>query len=211
MSPAADGFISDVGRALVIAATARRWSAVSLTPSLTAPTGGEDGLRRRSTSAVRTRPLPSSRRRVVRSEPAIAASSRASRGPAASARSTARWRIPSRSPPVSAASPSGVASTSSSTSGRTRRASAPLPVPGGSTSPSPRAGVEQYSSPTQRPSSTSSGGTPASSASSGSARRFAGSSLRSAIPTTTPFTRRRPKGTTSTDPTSTCPIDSGSR
>ncbi len=110
-----------------------------------------------------------------------------------------------------ASSPFSVACTSSSTSGRTRRASAPVPTPGGSTRPSPRAVVEQYSSPTQRPSPTSSGGTPASSASSGSARRSCGRSLRSASPTTTPTTRRRPNGTTRTDPTSTPLIASGRR
>ncbi len=47
-------------------------------------------------------------------------------------------------------------------------------VPGGSTSSSPRAGVEQYSRATQRPSSTRSRGTPASSAAIGSTKRFGG-------------------------------------
>ena len=60
---------------------------------------------------------------------------------------------------------------------------------GGRTSRRPRAGVEQYSRATQRPSRTSSAGTPVSSASSGSTRRSGGSSELSAISTTTPSTR----------------------
>ena len=173
---------------------------------------GDACRRRRSTSRVSTRPRDSSRRSVARSRPAVAASSAArAAGPRRSARSTARWRSPSRSPPATASSPSAVASPPARPAAGPRRASAPVPTPGGSTRPRPRAGVEQYSSPTQRPSSTSSGGTPASSASSGSARRPAGSSLRSARPTTTPTTRRRPKGTTSTEPTPTSSIASGRR
>ena len=149
-----------------------------LDASRTAPTAGELWRRRRSTSRVETSPRASSLLRVARSDPALAASCRAALGPAASARSTARCRSPSRSPREIASSPFSVASTSSSTRGRTRRASAPVPTPGGRTRPRPRAVVEQYSSPTQRPSATSSGGTPASSASNGSARRSCGRSLR---------------------------------
>ena len=149
---------------------------------------------------------------VDRSLPAELASALEVLGPDARARRTAFCLSPSRPSPVStAAIPSPVASTSSSVSVLTRRAWAPVPVPGGRVSPSPRAGVEQYSSPTQRPSSTRSGGTPASSASKGSASFASGTSLESARPTTTPFTRCLPKGTTSTDPTSTPSIDSGSR
>ncbi len=63
----------------------------------------------------------------------------------------------------------------------------------------------------QRPSRTSSGGVPASSASIGSASRSAGSAEASARPTTTPSMRRRPKGTRTTLPTSRSAIASGSR
>src|SRR5262249_9156570 len=64
---------------------------------------------------------------------------------------------------------------------------------------------------THRPSRTSSGGTPASSASIGSASRASGSSLLSARPTTTPTTLRLPKGTTRTEPPPTSSIASGRR
>ena len=83
--------------------------------------------------------------------------------------------------------------------------------PGGSTSSSPREGVEQYSRPIQRPSLTSSAGAPASSASSGSARRSGGSSELSARSTTTPSTRRWPKGTRTMLPTSSPSISAGRR
>ncbi len=80
---------------------------------------------------------------------------------------------------------------------------APVPVPGGSTSESPRAGVDTYSCATHSPSRTSSGGTSDSSAEIGSARRSGGSSLSSATSTTTPSMRRLPNGTVSTLPTPT--------
>ncbi len=52
-----------------------------------------------------------------------------------------------------------------------------MPVPGGSTSASPRAGVDTYSRATHSPSRTSASGTSASSAESGSTSRSGGSSL----------------------------------
>jgi hypothetical protein len=97
----------------------------------------------------------------------------------------------------------------SSTRGLLRRLR--TPAPGGSTSRSPRAGVEQYSRATQRPSRTSSTGTPVSNASSGSTRRSGGRSEDSAKSTTTPSTRLRPNGTRTTLPTPTPAISSGSR
>jgi hypothetical protein len=87
---------------------------------------------------------------------------------------------------------------------------APVPVPGGSTSANPRAGVEQYSSPTHSPSRTSSGGTSASSARSGVASRSGASSLRSARSTTTPRIWRRANGTITTLPTPSADISPGS-
>ena len=76
---------------------------------------------------------------------------------------------------------------------------------GGSTRPSARAGVEQYSLATQSARLTSSGGTPSSSARSGASSFCDATSLLSLMPTTTPSTLRRPKGTTSIEPTSTTP------
>ena len=84
-------------------------------------------------------------------------------------------------------------------------------VPGGSTSSSPRAGVEQYSRATQSPSSTCSAVAPASSAAIGSASRSGASSDSLARPTTTPRIRCRPNGTSSTLPTPTSPRRAGSR
>ena len=86
----------------------------------------------------------------------------------------------------------------------------PVPVPGGSTSASPRAGVETYSRATHSPRFTSSGGTSASSADRGSASLSGGTSLCSARSTTTPRIRRRAKGTTSIEPTPTPSIASPS-
>ena len=63
---------------------------------------------------------------------------------AASASSAARWRAPIRAPSRSGASPAGVIVARSERLGRSGRP-APVPVPGGSTSASPRAGVETYS------------------------------------------------------------------
>ena len=83
------------------------------------------------------------------------------------------------------------------------------PPPGGSTSRRPREGVEQYSRATQRPSRTSSAGTPVSSASIGSASRSGGISEVSASPTTTPSMRCRPNGTRTTLPTPTPAISAG--
>ena len=140
-----------------------------------APTTGWSGRRRRCELRVAISSLASSRRRTTRSAPTAAARSAADISPPPrSASSTARCLTPSRSPPLSAASPAGAISARSSTRERTRWP--PVPVPGGSTSCRPREGVEQYSRATQRPSSTSSGGAPASSASIGSARRSGGSS-----------------------------------
>ena len=121
------------------AAARRRWSAVSSTPSRTAPTPGESCRRRRSTSRVATRPAGL--------EPPAASPGRIRRSPPAGGRAGARR--PARAAPPAAATraarprrppraPSAVASTSSSTSGRTRRASAPVPTPGGRTRPRPR-------------------------------------------------------------------------
>ena len=171
-----------------------------------------DGAARGAAASLRVAisPRSSSRRRTSRPAPTAAASSGADISPASrSASSTARWRTPRRSPPLSAASPAGAISARSSTRERTRWPAAP--VPGGSTSARPREGVEQYSRATQRPSRTSSAGAPASSASIGSARRSGGSSERSARPTTTPSTRRRPKGTRTTLPTSRPSIAAGRR
>ena len=99
----------------------------------------------------------------------------------------------------------------SSVFARTVRPARPVPVPGGSTSESPREGVEQYSRATQRPSSTSSGEAPASSASIGSASRSGASSEVSASSTTTPSSRRGPNGTRTSEPTSSPSIASGRR
>ena len=96
----------------------------------------------------------------------------------------------------------GVMAARSERFGRSGRP-APVPVPGGSTSASPRAGVETYSRATHSPSATSDCGTSASSAAIGSASRSGGSSLSSATSTTTPSSRRRPNGTTSMLPTPT--------
>ena len=125
------------------------------------------------------------------------------RGPAASARSAACWRAPSRAASSGEMTrPASVSSTRSELRGRSGLP-LPVPVPGGSTSASPRAGAEQYSRASQRPRRTSAAGTWASSARRGSARRSGGSSLSSAMPTTTPSSRRRPNGTTSMLPTPT--------
>ncbi len=172
---------------------------------------GCPGARRSTELRVAIRPRCSSRRRIWRSEPTALASSGPDISPARSASRTARCLTPSRSPPLSAASPAGRISARSSRLDRTARPPAPVPVPGGSTSCRPRAGVEQYSRPTQRPSLTSSGGAPASSASIGSASRSGGSSEASASSTTTPSRRLGPKGTRTTLPTSTPSIASGRR
>ena len=84
----------------------------------------------------------------------------------------------------SGATESASATPGSSTRGLLRRLR--TPAPGGSTSRSPREGVEQYSRATQRPSRTSSAGTPVSSASIGSASRSGARSEDSARSTTTP-------------------------
>jgi hypothetical protein len=135
-------------------------------------------------------------------QPVRRASAAAPSGAATSASSAARWRAPIRTPSRSAPSPAGVISARSERLGRSGRP-APVPVPGGSTSASPRAGVDTYSRATQRPSATSDCGTSASSAAIGSASRSGGSSLSGATSTTTPSSRLRPKGTTSMLPTPT--------
>ena len=99
----------------------------------------------------------------------------------------------------------------SSVFARTVRAARPVPVPGGSTSWSPREGVEQYSRATHSPSSTSSAEAPASSASIGSASRSGASSEDSASSTTTPSRRLGPNGTRTRLPTSRPAIESGRR
>ena len=153
--------------------------------------------------AGRTRPRRSRLRSVACPRPATRATDAALAGPAASASSAARWRAPSAAAPLrpSAARPA-VGELGAQRAPRAQRPRrAPVPVPGGSTSARPRAGVEQYSSATQRPSRTSS-------------RRDVGLERRqrldeplrragrSARPrsTTTPSSRRRPNGTTSTLP-----------
>ena len=82
-------------------------------------------------------------------------------------------------------------------------------APGGSTSPSALASVEQYSAATHRARPTSSAGTPSSSARSGASSRSSSTSLRSERPVTTPRIVRAPNGTTSIEPTVT-PSRSGS-
>ena len=151
-----------------------RWAAFSSTPSPTAPDRGDGGPRAGARPRGSTTSPRASRRRIVaRSDPAALARS--------ARRCRARRERPQHRPLAQAerASPSasaprpvlGRAPPRARSAGARAGPRAPVPVPGGSASPRPRAGVEQYSSPTQRPSSTSSGGTPASSASSGSASR----------------------------------------
>jgi len=85
----------------------------------------------------------------------------------------------------------------------------PVPMPGGSTSPSPRAGVEQYSArPTTQLDQLR--WEPRLERLDGLGEAAIRSSLRSANPTTTPTTAADPNGTTSTEPTPTSSIDSGS-
>ena len=102
-------------------------------PSGAAPAscGSRSGRAARAAAARRGRSRPPS------------SSSGADISPPRNASSTARCLTPSRSPPLSAASPAAVISARSS--GRERTRWPPAPVPGGSTSCSPREGVEQYS------------------------------------------------------------------
>ncbi len=110
---------------------------------------------RRGASAAfssRTRPRRSRRRSVEWSQPARRASAAAPSGAAARApRAPPRWRAPIRAPSASAAAPAGVSAARSERLGRSGRP-APVPVPGGSTSARPRAGVETYSRATHSPS-----------------------------------------------------------
>ena len=100
-----------------------------------------------------------------------------------------------RAPPSSAAArPASVSPACSELRGRSGRPE-PVPVPGGSTRASPRAGAEQYSRASQRPRRTSAGGhVGLQSARSGSASRSGGRSLSSARSTTTPEEAPRPEG-----------------
>ena len=187
-----------------ISPSARSWGPVRAATSRVAPicrtVGRRPGSIERSST---TRARRSSRRIPAWSMPASRARELTRQGPAASVSSAARWRSPSRSPgSPSAARPASVSDAASERRGAIGRP-APVPVPGGSTRASPRAGVDTYSRATHSPSRTSSGGTSASSAESGSASRSGGSSDASATSTTTPSIRRPPKGTTSIDPTPT--------
>ena len=121
------------------------------------PPGGWSGAAPASCGSRSGRAARAGAARHGRSRPPPA-SSGADISPARSASSTPRCLTPSRSPPLSASSPATVISARSSCRERTRCPAAP--VPGGSTSCSPRDGVEQYSSAIQRPSRTSSGGVP---------------------------------------------------
>ncbi len=130
------------------------------------------------------------------------ASAAAPSGAPVSSSSAAFCFAPMRIPSCSAASPAGVIAARRDRFGRSGRP-APVPVPGGSTSASPRAGVDTYSRATHSPSATSDCGTSASSAAIGSASRSGGRSLSAATSTTTPSSRLRPNGTTSMLPTPT--------
>ena len=109
----------------------------------------------RGRCAALTRPRASRRPRACRSAPPSVSSSPgrelgAGRPSPASASSAARWRAPERRP-VAKRRPAGLGG-----GGERARAAARVPArrdptPGGSTSSSPRAGVEQYSRATQRP------------------------------------------------------------
>ena len=191
--------------------TAARWAGSSSTGSAGAPIGAERGRRTTWRSPSWTSPRRSSRRSASRPTPASASSPAPTSRPreAISSSSARRCTTPRLPEPASAAAAGSVAVATISVRARVWPRT-PV-VPGGSTSSSPLAGVEQYSRATQSPSSTSSRATPASSAASGSARRAAGSSLRSASSTTTPSRRWRPNGTSSTVPTPTSPRRSGSR
>ena len=189
-----------------------RWAPVSSTPSRTAPTPGEWWRRRRSTSRVATRPRASSRRSVARSEPAVAASSRAAFGPASRAREHRSLsqpegarrrrspRCPSRSP-RRRARPAGGRGAPPPRCRRREAARGQGPAPEWSSTPRRSSGPARPAPAAPRPRAP-----PAAPPAGRSA-----SSLRSASPTTTPTTRRRPKGTTSTEPTSTSSIASGTR
>ena len=126
------------------------------------PRSRSTGRRRRrpsaagSCAALRSLTRPRASRRLSASPvgPAIrlrAPRPRARRRPPRrrASRSAARWREPRRLPSPSAARPASVAAASVSSLGPVPRP--PRPTLGGSTSSSPRAGVEQYSRATQRP------------------------------------------------------------
>ena len=183
--------------------SAAAWALVSSTFPARAPTRSTRG-RRGGCAAFtrRTNPRRSRLRSVEWSAPARRATAVTAAGPLLSVSSAARWRCPSRVVEASAWRPSSVSAARSERRGITGRPD-PVPVPGGSTSARPRAGVDTYSRATHRPRPTSASGTSASSAASGWVRRSRAISLSSASPTTTPSNRRRPKGTTSTLPTLT--------
>ena len=197
--------------AATTSASAASWAPVSARTSGRAPTievRGRTGAWSAYSSS--SSPRPSSRRAPAWSQPVAEARSLTRAGPAASASSAARWRVPSRASPARASRPAAVMDARSDRRGPIRRP-LPVPVPGGSTSARPRAGVDTYSRATQSPRFTSSGGTSASSADSGSASFSGGTSLCSATSTTTPRMRRRANGTTSIEPTPTPPIPSPRR
>ena len=163
-------------------------------PRRTVGAGGARSARRRH-QAPGLEP-PQCRRGRLRG-PLRARRPRAARPAAPAARSAARWRGPRRVA-VAERGPAGRGGAAPRSRAWARSRARAGPTPGGSTSSSPRAGVEQYSRAIQRPSRTSSGVAPAASASIGSASRSGGSSLDSATSTTTPITRRRPNGTSRT-------------
>ena len=109
--------------------------------------------RRGASAALSSRisPRRSRLRSVACVQPVRRASAAAPSGAPASASSAAFWRAPIRRALCSAASPAGVIAARSERFGRSGRP-APVPVPGGSTSASPRAGVETYSRATHSPS-----------------------------------------------------------
>ena len=145
--------------------------------------GGAAVARGARVPAARARPAAGrwrARRAAARGQRRLGGAQRLQRGPLARSQPHAAGERPRR-PPPSARRPARCV--------RARAGPPPRPAPGGSTRPSARAGVEQYSSAIQWARRTSSAGTPCSSACSGAARRSGAIADSDAMPTTTPSTR----------------------